>query len=455
MGNFHRLAGPAAMKRLPASALPDGQRRPWWRALAWLSFLGPFFFASYGFANWLSSQRGAVATIVFDWERQIPFIPWTIVPYWLMDLFYGLSLFLCANRRQLDTHGKRLLLVQILAVSIFLLFPLRCTFVRGEVDGLYGWLFAALGRFDQPFNQAPSLHIALLVILLEVYRLTLPRRWHVLLWAAALLIAVSVLTTWQHQFFDLPTGLWLGCFVVWLLPSVGSSPLSRARLTRDKRRQRLAARYAVGALLCAALAIAYGGVCWWLLWPAGSLAVVASIYLLFDANAFGKRADGSLPQAVRVLLAPYLLAAWLNVRWWTRHLPTADPVTADVLLGRLPNAGELIRRRATALVDLCAELPGPAGEIQRTVVPMLDLLPPTDEQLSQAVAAIEALRRTGTVWVCCALGLSRSTVTVAAWLLHSGRASTVEQAVALVRAARPAVVIDSAAIARLHEWWRQ
>jgi len=89
------------------------------------------------------------------------------------------------------------------------------------------------------------------------------------------------------------------------------------------------------------------------------------------------------------------------------------------------------------------------------VVPMLDLLPPTDEQLSQAVAAIEALRRTGTVWVCCALGLSRSALTVAAWLLHSGRASTVAQAIALVRAARPAVVIDGAAIARLQEWWRQ
>ena len=28
--------------------------RPWRRALLWLALLGPFFFASYGFANWMA-----------------------------------------------------------------------------------------------------------------------------------------------------------------------------------------------------------------------------------------------------------------------------------------------------------------------------------------------------------------------------------------------------------------
>ena len=47
--------------------------RPWKRAGAWLTFLGPFFFASYGFANWVASRRADVAVIVFDWEPHIPF----------------------------------------------------------------------------------------------------------------------------------------------------------------------------------------------------------------------------------------------------------------------------------------------------------------------------------------------------------------------------------------------
>ncbi|MBL8398348.1 MAG: phosphatase PAP2/dual specificity phosphatase family protein [Candidatus Accumulibacter sp.] len=439
---------------IAAGATLGGSRRPWRRALAWLLLLGPFFFLSYGFANWLSSQRAEVGAIVFPWERQIPFIAWTIVPYWLIDLFYGLSLFLCLTRRQLDTHAARLLMTQVLAVTSFIVFPLRCTFERGEVAGGFGWLFATLGRFDQPFNQAPSLHIALLVVLLEPYLRVLPRRWHPLVWLMALLIGVSVLTTWQHHFFDIPTGLWLGGFVIWLLPSEGLSPLRRVNLPPARQRLRLAGAYAVGALIGMAAGIGGGGAWLWLLWPAAALGLVASIYALFDATAFGKRADGTMPPAVRVLLAPYQLGAWLNSRWWTRRLTPANSVMDGVLLGRLPTPDELSRHQATALVDLCAELPGPRGTWKRSVVPMLDLLPPTPEQLTQAVAAIEQLRQTGTVWVCCALGMSRSALAVAAWLLHSGRADGVERAIALVRAARPAVVIDQTAVDALRQWWQ-
>src|SRR5262245_33120630 len=46
---------------------------PWRRALAWLAFLGPFFFLSYGLANWAAGQRADVPSVVFDWEAHIPF----------------------------------------------------------------------------------------------------------------------------------------------------------------------------------------------------------------------------------------------------------------------------------------------------------------------------------------------------------------------------------------------
>src|SRR5688572_31751124 len=86
---------------------PVSEARPWRRAAAWLAFLGPFFLASYGFANWLASRRAEVGAIVFDWEAGIPFLPWTIVPYWSIDLLYALSLFVCASRRELDVHAGR------------------------------------------------------------------------------------------------------------------------------------------------------------------------------------------------------------------------------------------------------------------------------------------------------------------------------------------------------------
>jgi hypothetical protein len=151
------------------------ERRPWGRALLWLALLGPFFLLSYGAATWLATQRAVVPALVFAWESATPLWPWTIVPYWSIDILYGISLALCAARAELDTHAKRLLTAQVVAVTCFILAPLRFTFERPPLDGVFGALFALLGEFDKPFNQAPSLHIALLVILWMLYARHVPR----------------------------------------------------------------------------------------------------------------------------------------------------------------------------------------------------------------------------------------------------------------------------------------
>ena len=439
----------------PEANQENSERRPWQRALAWLLFLGPFFFVSYGFANWVSAQRSDVGSIVFAWERHVPLLPWTIVPYWLIDLLYAVSLLLCATRRQLDIHALRLLSTQVLAVTCFLVAPLRCTFERGEVDGFFGWMFDRLMAFDQPFNQAPSLHIALLVVLLEPYLRVVPRKRHVLVYATALLIAASTMTTWQHHFIDLPTGLWLGCLVLWLLPSDTASPLLRARLTDDAKRRRLATAYSGGALLLGGTAIVAGGAWLWLLWAAAALALVALIYLAGDGTAFAKRGDGSLPPAVCCLLAPYLAAAWLNSRCWTRRLATANVISPGILLGRLPTASDLHALGVSTVVDLCAELPCPTPGLHHVVIPALDLIPPTLEQIEHALTAIDSARATGPVLVCCALGFARSALAVAAWLLHAGAATSPAAAVAQVQAARPGVVLGPQQITLLQQWWQR
>jgi len=184
--------------------------RPWRRALAWLAFLGPFFLLTYGLANWSAAQRVDVSSVTFAWETGIPFWAWTILPYWSIDLLYGVSLFVCATRRELDTHGKRLLTAQLVAVACFVLFPLRFSFDRPAADGLWGLMFAALAGFDQPFNQLPSLHIALAVILWALYARKLSGIPRLAMDAWFLLICGSALTTYQHHFIDIPAGLLLG-----------------------------------------------------------------------------------------------------------------------------------------------------------------------------------------------------------------------------------------------------
>ena len=429
--------------------------RPWREALLWLAVLGPFFFATYGLANWLASRRAEVSSIVFDWERSIPFLDWTIVPYWSIDLFYGLSLFVCASRSELRVHARRLLAAQVIAVACFIAFPLKFVFARPEVDGVFGWMFDALMGFDKPFNQAPSLHIALLVILWSRYDRHARGAWRWLLHGWFTLIGVSILTTYQHHFIDLPTGLWVGWLCLWLVPEEGRSPLSGAALAIDPVRRRLALWYGVGGLFAAAAAVWGGGWMLWLLWPASALLLVAMIYASLNEAAFQKGSDGRLSGAAWWLLAPYVAGAWISSRWWTRAAPRADVVAPGLLLGRFPTRGEREALGVRSIVDLTAELPCDARGAGYRLVPQLDLVTPSDEQLETAADAIEAAMPKAPVLVCCALGFSRSALAVAAWLLRTGRAGNAAEAIARIRSARPAVVLHARHIERLREFERR
>ena len=409
----------------------------------WLAFLGPFFFATYGLATWLTARRPEVASVVFGWEHAIPFVPWTIVPYWTIDLLYGLSLFVCADRRELDTHAKRLLTAQVVAIASFLLLPLRFTFERPETGGVFGGLFRLLTAFDQPFNQAPSLHIALLVILWALFARRLHGMWRSVFHAWFALIGVSVLTTWQHHFIDLPTGALLGFFCLWLWPQEQPAPFVAARWTRDRRSLALALRYAIGALAAAALAIVNGGAALWVLWVTVALGLVALNYAWLGPAGFEKR-EGRLSPAAKVLLAPYLAGALVNAWAWTRARSPFDPVADDVWLGRMPSPAELERGGFEGVVDLTCEMAIDPGRRVYANIPVLDLTLPDRAALGAAVDAIERLRPRGRVLVCCALGVSRSAVAVAAWLVATGRAPDAETALVRVRAARPQIVLGDA-----------
>lgn len=420
----------------------------WKRGVLWLLLLAPLFFASYGFANWLTAQRDNVGSLVFAWEGATPLWAWSIVPYWSIDLLYGLSFLLPATRREMDRHALRLLSTQILCVACFLLWPLRFTFERPELDGFFGWMFDVLMGFDKPFNQAPSLHIALLVVIWVMFaRHTRGLLLRGLLHGWMALIGLSVLTTWQHHFIDVPTGILAGWLCVWLWPIEGHSPLQSLRLAREPQRWRLALRYGLGSAVCAAVAVKLGGAWLWLLWPCAALLLVALNYALLGVAGFQKRADGSLSAAGSWLLAPYLLGAWINSRLWTRRHPQPDQVVEGVWLGRVPSEREAAP--FAAVLDLSAELPVRLpGKTYRSL-PLLDLVAPDTDTCRQGAELIEQLHRQGPLLVCCALGYSRSATLVAAWLLHSGRANSVEHAIELIRAARPQIVLGEAQRAAL------
>lgn len=419
------------------SVLMQNKSILWKQGLCWLVLLGPLFFLSYGQVNQFTATRHDVGSLVFDWEHAIPFMPWTIVPYWSIDLLYGISLFICTSKQELTRHGCRLLAASLIACAGFLLFPLKFTFVRPDTQGMFGWLFQQLEQFDLPYNQAPSLHIILTWLLWLRFRQHVGKgaRWVSGAWF--LLIAVSVLTTWQHHSIDVLSGLVVGVMISYAIPIEG-----RWRWRRPSSHAlRLAAKYSAGGglFLLAGLCIPHGLV---LLWPSAALLVVATGYAGLGVSVFQKNSHGDLSLSARCFLLPYLAGAGLSKVWFSRQIARSNVIYAGVALGGFPDK----TRGQAAVLDLTAEFH--RGNRKTTcwhAYPLMDLVVPEVQDIRLAVARLNQLYQShDTVLVCCALGLSRSATVVAAWLLSERYAESVLQAVTLIKSQRPQVVLTPA-----------
>jgi protein-tyrosine phosphatase len=410
-----------------ATATATANRRPWIASLSWLAALGAFFFLSYNTSNWIASQRSHVPTVMFNWEKSTPFLAWTIVPYWTSDLLYVLSILICKTRKELDMHAKRLLGVQLISVAVFVAMPLLCGFERPATHGFFGWLFTVLLGFDRPFNQAPSLHVSLAVILWDRFAAHLSGFWKNAMTAWLALVVISTMTTYQHQFVDLPTGALAGLLAIALFPD-------EEWKSRRAQRFRMATFYLAGATLLDAIPFRFGGYSWLLLWPGTALALVSIAYA------------ADMPGLLRLLparlvLVPYTMAAWLNSRWWTRSHAPVEEIVPGVWLGRAPAWFDGGSGDFRSVVNLSAELHVSHDGARN--IPMLDLVDPTTDQIREAVAAIEELGEERPTLVCCALGYSRSASAVAAWLTATGHVRSREEAVARIRERRPQIVLPA------------
>ena len=420
-----------------------------------LALIGALFYTSYGLSNHYAASLAYVPEVAFAWERGIPFWAWTIVPYWSLNLMYAAAFFLCRNACEQNRYAARLVSAQIIATTCFMLFPLHFGWPKPPTDGLWGWLFDSLVAFDLPYNQAPSLHIALSIIVGAFYWTRFPKiRLPIFLWQS--LIALSVLTTYQHHFIDVPTGALLGWLVLWAIPQHGVSPFRRPFDTQGRlktseasfreaktspetrsREIKIAMLYLAGAVL-SALPSLFGRAWLWTLWVSVSLSVVAFAYLTGNAAVFQKQADGRLSAAATVLLLPYLVGVRLNMAYWLCGKAKTARVRDGVLIGSV----SAISDGLPAVLDVCAKYPRPRYRGTYRVLPLLDMVAPSENDLMQAASLLETLRRQrGKVLTCCALGYGRSAAVVLTWLLVYGGCRDLAQATAELKQARPQMVL--------------
>jgi hypothetical protein len=189
-------------------------RDPRWHASAALVGVGVVFLSGYWAANRWTRVRSDVGRAVFDWERAIPFVEWTIVPYLSLIAFFAAAFYLCRTRAELTCLAARLLAVLALSLACYALWPLQVTFDKPATTGVPGLLFDLLHAFDLPYNRAPSLHISVAVILWVALAQRLQGALRAALAGWFVLIGISVLTTYQHHVIDVPAGFVAGCVSV-------------------------------------------------------------------------------------------------------------------------------------------------------------------------------------------------------------------------------------------------
>lgn len=405
----------------------------------WAGGLGLLFLLVYGGTNAWNATLDQVPSFHWAWEREIPLLPWSVVPYWSLDLFFLGSFFLVADRDQLRRHGARLAAAILGAAALFLVFPLRFDWGRPEVDGLPGLLFAALS-LDQPFNQFPSLHVVLALLIWPLVRRRTSGMVRAGLGIWFLLIGLSTLTTWQHHFIDLVGGLAFGLLVGHVLP-LDTEPLDRI----TTRHRALALRYGLGALTAGAIAMILGGMGLLLLWPAISLILVASAYVS-GRRGFLKATAQGLPISTWLLFGPWLLGMRLNAALCRRQAGRPVRVAPGLWFGPHPRLTDLpdeVREHTRShIISLAPEIPLPGkltpGHIESSVegkslvrseacvthrtrlIPALDLLPPDAATLTEGLEAIRCGLAKGPVYVHCVLGLGRSAHLILAWLREQG-----------------------------------
>ena len=363
--------------------------KPFLSQLAALVVVAAIFYASYGATNALASARANVPEICFAWERAVPFWAWSIVPYWSLNLLYALGFFLCRDAGELARYVTQLLAAQMIATLFFIAFPLQMSWDKPAVSGFSGFLFSSLAAFDLPFNQAPSLHIILCVVVGAFYLRKARAVWlkaAFALWFA--LIGLSVLTTYQHHFIDIPTGLAAGCLVLLIRPLDGE-PL-RFAVVADAARYKWTALYLGLAFLTLFAAIAgakiWGAWMLWLSWASLSFALVACGYAFLGAGVFAKNERGKHPAAAKALLFPYLCVARLNAIFWLRGRRLSDEILPELYLGSVKEAGKF-----DAVLDLAAEFERPGGAQIYASVPMLDMITPGADELKRGADELERL----------------------------------------------------------------
>lgn len=379
--------------------------------LLWLALSYLLFIIIYNSSAWYALHFQKSDSFVFDFEKNIPFLEWMIIPYMTSGLLFTLAFFFCSSQKDLILLTKRINFTTILSGLFFFLFPLKFSFVKPQIDSDFlNPFFHFLITWDSNYNQAPSLHIGYAVIfwfiISKEFKNSILR---VMLQIWILLLCISTLTVFQHHFIDIITALLLSCVTFFIFPE------------NKNRNYRIGLVYCFFSLLFSLTAlliyqyISNFGL--WILWISLAVFLVGTAY--YNSNPrFLKKEDGSINFFKKIIYFPYLFT--YRIIWRFARKNTINPVTEivpQIFIGAKLNSkqAKAFINEQTYIIDLSAE----AEEIdfirhqsKYFSKPLLDIGSIKDEELETIVYLLKEIHSNikpdEKIFIHCLMGYSRS-----------------------------------------------
>ena len=164
--------------------------------------------------NEIAAHRTSFYQLYFEFERDIPMVPWMIHVYNSFHVLLLFNFLILKNPLKIRAIAISLIASSAIASVFFLLFPAELGFSRTENMVGYEFWYDALHWIDHPHNLVPSLHITFsalsaYVISTEIGSVFL--KLTLLTWF--LLICSSIVLVHQHHIIDIVSGFVLAVLV--------------------------------------------------------------------------------------------------------------------------------------------------------------------------------------------------------------------------------------------------
>ena len=181
----------------------------------WGSITLIFSTVVYFGTNEIASKSEHFYKLYFEFERDIPMVPWMIYIYQSFALLIVITYFSIKSPQKIKAYSISFMSSCGIAAVFFILFPTELGFSRTENIEGYEFMYNLLHMIDKPHNLAPSLHITYsalgaYVLSSEIQSKFLKR----MIWLWFLLICSSIVLVHQHHLFDIFSGILLSYFVI-------------------------------------------------------------------------------------------------------------------------------------------------------------------------------------------------------------------------------------------------